>query len=95
MAFNNADRSSTIQVYYGVSSNGGLPPTFPDDFTLINSFTTTATADDMVESEFLDTSFIAVVPPMEYLHVRYVIDDAGGTGSRDEIGIDSIVLLGQ
>lgn len=95
MAFNNADRSSTIQVYYGVSSNGGLPPTFPDDFTLINSFTTTATADDMVESEFLDTSFVAVVPPMEYLHVRYVIDDAGGTGSRDEIGIDSIVLLGQ
>lgn len=95
MAFNNADRSSTIQVFYGVSSNGGLPPTFPDEFTLIDSFTTTANANDLVESEYLDASFAAAVAPSEYLHIRYLIDDAGGTGSRDELGMDSIVLLGK
>ena len=92
-ALNKEDRAEDIDVYYAVSS-GGTPPTFPADYTNFASFTSTAIADDAVETSLLDITFSATVPAFELIHIRFVIDDTGGTGFRDAVGIDNVILIG-
>lgn len=97
LALNNEGRSSDIRVYYGVSTgSGATAPSYPGDFSAaLSTWTTTEAADGTVETSLQNHTFSIAVPAGENLHIRFVSDDVGGSGDRDELGIDNVLLIGQ
>lgn len=96
LALNNEGRSSDIRVYYGVSTGAGATaPTYPGDYTSISTWTTTEASDGSVEINLQNSTFTQAIPAGENLHIRFVSDDVGGSGDRDELGIDNVILIGK
>ncbi len=85
--FNNEGRSSSVVVEV---SN--------DNMTWLPTGTGMETPADedaepmWVGTDLVDTGDMLDVGPGEYVYVRWVMDDVGGAGSRDEISIDDIFI---
>lgn len=84
---NNATRATEIAVSYSLDDN-----TYTDLAML--SFTTPAAADSAGwTTRYHDESAVGLsIADGEYFYVRWTATEAGGSGSRDEFGIDSVTL---
>ena len=91
---NNADRSVAVNLAYAVAATDTQPTSFSDNIAGLG-FTTplalTAGA-NWSQLDLTAQTINATVNPNDYIFLRWQIGDNGGTGSRDEVGIDNILL---
>ena len=91
---NNADRSVAVNVAYAVASVPTQPASFSSNieglsFTTPQALTTSA---GWTQLDLAAQTINATVNPNDYIFLRWQIGDNGGTGSRDEVGFDNILI---
>ncbi|MEO1196803.1 MAG: ExeM/NucH family extracellular endonuclease [Pseudomonadota bacterium] len=79
---NNATRGNTIELQYSV--DGGVT------FLVLDTFTSAAAADTNGVTETTVTVGLPDLPANTDVILRWALDDATGSGSRDEFGIDNV-----
>ncbi len=91
---NNADRSVAVNFSYAVSSAASQPASFSANVAALGFTTPLAlTTGAGWTQQALDAQIItAAVNQNDYIFLRWSIGDNGGSGSRDEVGFDNILL---
>jgi hypothetical protein len=93
---NSQGRDSVASLSWAVSSSAAEPSSFSPAIPAL-SFTTPVAADALgwQRSDLAAQTFAQTINANDYIFVRWSIgDNGGGTGARDEIGFDNIVVSG-
>ena len=87
--FNNAGRSSSLAVEYSTDGETWLPL----GAAAVESPDVADTPATWVGTETDETATMLGVGEGEYLYVRWLVEDVGGMGSRDELAFDDVIIL--
>jgi hypothetical protein len=85
---NDQDRANSLHFAYSPISSGTVFTNVP-----ALDFTTVAVQDGSLSTTARSTTIVGInIPNGTVFRLRWIIDDAGGAGARDELGLDDIVL---
>jgi predicted extracellular nuclease len=92
---NNEARSTIANFSWAVQSSGSQPSTFSSTVSAL-SYSTPLTSDALgwQRLDLAEQTFTTTINQNDYIFLRWSIGDNGGSGSRDELGFDNIVLTG-
>ncbi len=94
---NNAGRATDINLSWAVQSAATQPATFSAPVTALSwtTPTTLVTAAPFAVQALVEQSFTTTINPNDYIFIRWSIGDntvTPGSGSRDEVGFDNILI---